>query len=185
MLVNVGPILIAVLAGLLLGEGFPRRLFAGCAVAFAGVVAIGLGGSHEGSAAGVALLLLAASAYAAAVVIQKPALARVSPLQATWLGCTAGTLACLPFAPTLARELDGPGLAAVVYLGLVPTALGFAAYAVALRHMTAGRLAALTYLIPVVAIALGWAVLAETPAPLAFAGGALCLAGVLVARRGA
>ena len=37
MLVNVGPVLIAVLAGLLLGEGFPRALFVGCAVAFAGV----------------------------------------------------------------------------------------------------------------------------------------------------
>jgi drug/metabolite transporter (DMT)-like permease len=34
MLVNVGPVLIAILAGLLLHEGFPRALFAGCAVAF-------------------------------------------------------------------------------------------------------------------------------------------------------
>ncbi len=33
MLVNVGPILIALLAGVLLGENFPRRLFVGCAVA--------------------------------------------------------------------------------------------------------------------------------------------------------
>jgi drug/metabolite transporter (DMT)-like permease len=33
MLVNVGPILIAILAALLLGEGFPRSLFAGCAIA--------------------------------------------------------------------------------------------------------------------------------------------------------
>ena len=34
MLVNVGPILIAVLAGSVLGEGFPRWLVAGLAVAF-------------------------------------------------------------------------------------------------------------------------------------------------------
>src|SRR3954453_18127903 len=38
MLVNVGPVLIAVLAGVLLGEGFPRTLFTGCAVAFLGVI---------------------------------------------------------------------------------------------------------------------------------------------------
>jgi drug/metabolite transporter (DMT)-like permease len=37
MLVGVGPILIAILAGVLLREGFPRALFAGCALAFAGV----------------------------------------------------------------------------------------------------------------------------------------------------
>ena len=40
MLVNVGPILIAVFAGLFLGEGFPRWLVVGITVAFAGVVVI-------------------------------------------------------------------------------------------------------------------------------------------------
>jgi drug/metabolite transporter (DMT)-like permease len=44
-------------------------------------------------------------------------------------------------------------------------------------------MASLTYLIPPVAIALGWAVLGETPPALAALGGALCLAGVYVARR--
>jgi len=42
MLVNIGPILIAVFAGLFLGEGFPRWLVIGIVVAFAGVVIIGL-----------------------------------------------------------------------------------------------------------------------------------------------
>jgi drug/metabolite transporter (DMT)-like permease len=188
MLINVGPILIAILAGIFLREGFPRWLFAGCAVAFSGCVLIGLGNTQAGARAGlgIALLLLAATAYASAVVIQKPVLARVSPLQVTWLGCFAGTLACLPFAPTLAAELDDAGAAAVgwtVYLGLAPTALGFATWAFALRRMTAGRLASLAYLIPVVAILLGWAILGETPPWLAAAGGALCLAGVYLARR--
>ena len=44
-------------------------------------------------------------------------------------------------------------------------------------------MAALAYLIPVVAIVLGWAVLDEVPARLAVLGGALCLAGVYLARR--
>jgi drug/metabolite transporter (DMT)-like permease len=35
MLVNLGPILIALLAGVVLREGFPRQLLAGCAIAFA------------------------------------------------------------------------------------------------------------------------------------------------------
>jgi drug/metabolite transporter (DMT)-like permease len=39
------------------------------------------------------------------------------------------------------------------------------------------------YLIPLVAIGLGWAVLGETPPWLAVVGGAVCLAGVVVARR--
>ena len=188
MLINVGPILIAILAGIFLKEGFPRRLFAGCAVALSGCVLIGLASSRSGARAGlgIALLIVAAFAYAGAVVIQKPVLARASPLQVTWLGCAAGAVVCLPFAPTLAGELDDAGATAIgwmVYLGVAPTALGFATWAYALRRTSAGRLAALAYLIPVVAILLGWALLGETPPWLAAVGGVLCLAGVYLARR--
>jgi drug/metabolite transporter (DMT)-like permease len=188
MLINIGPILIAILAGIFLKEGFPRWLFAGCAVAFSGCVLIGLANSQAGSRAGIgiALLILAAFAYASAVVIQKTVLARVSPLQVTLLGCLAGAVVCLPFAPTLVGELDDAGPGAIgwmVYLGVAPTALGFATWAYALRRMSAGRLAALAYLIPVVAILLGWALLNETPPWLAAVGGALCIAGVALARR--
>ena len=93
---------------------------AGCAVAFAGCVLIGLGNSREGHAAGlgIALLIVAAFAYATAVVIQKPVLARVSPLQVTWLGCAAGAVVCLPFAPTLVGELDDAGAGDIGWIDL-------------------------------------------------------------------
>jgi drug/metabolite transporter (DMT)-like permease len=188
MLVNVGPILIALLAGLLLAEGFPRGLFAGIGVAFAGVVVIALATSEQGVAAGwgSALCVVAAFAYAVAVVVQKPLLGRVSALQVTWLACTVGALACLPFAPTLGREVGDAQLSAlgwVVYLGAVPTAIGFLTWAYALARTTAGRMGTTTYLVPPIAIVLGWAILAETPPSLAYVGGALCLAGVALARR--
>jgi drug/metabolite transporter (DMT)-like permease len=48
MLINTGPILIVVLAAIFLGEGLPRGIVAGCAVAFCGCVLIGL--STSGSA---------------------------------------------------------------------------------------------------------------------------------------
>ncbi len=188
MLVNTGPILIAIMAGAFLGEGFPPGLFAGCAVAFAGCVTIGFATAESTSRAalGIFLCLVAALAYAAAVVVQKPVLARVSPLQVTWLGCAAATVACLPFAPSLvsgvAESRAGP-IAWTVYLGLVPTALGFATWTFALGRTSAGRMGSLTYLAPVVAIMLGWAVLSERPPWLAFAGGFPCLVGVSLARR--
>lgn len=188
MLINTGPVLIAVLAGAFLREGFPRGLFAGCLVAFAGCVIIGFATSRSGSRAGlgITLCLVAALAYAAAVVVQKPVLARVPPLQVTWLGCAAATLACLPFAPALARDAAHAGAPAIgwmVYLGVAPTAVGFATWTFALRRTSAGRMASLTYLIPPVAVLLGWAVLGETPPWLAGVGGALCLGGVYLARR--
>ncbi|HEX5189210.1 MAG TPA: DMT family transporter, partial [Streptosporangiaceae bacterium] len=188
MIINTGPILIAIGAGVFLREGFPRRLFAGCLVAFGGCVLIGFASIGSGSrpGIGVALCVVAAFAYATAVVVQKPVLARVSPFQVTWVGCVAATVACLPFAPALIADAATAGPGAIgwtVYLGAGPTALGFATWAIALRRTTAGRLASLTYLIPVVAILLGWLVLGEIPPLFAVIGGAGCLAGVLFARR--
>jgi drug/metabolite transporter (DMT)-like permease len=188
MLVNTGPILIALLAGVVLHEGFPRKLLAGCAVAFAGVVVIGAATSHHGLTPswGAVLCLLAAVLYATAVVAQKPVLARVSPLTATWLACATGTVVCLPFAGQLWHQAGGAPASAlgwVVYLGVAPSAIGFLAWAFALSRTTAGRVGSLTYLVPPIAILLGWLLLGEVPPGLAFAGGALCLAGVALARR--
>jgi drug/metabolite transporter (DMT)-like permease len=187
MLVNIGPILIAVLAGLLLGEGFPRKLLVGCAISFAGVVVIGLATSRHGvSMLGTLLCLVAAAGYASGVVSQKMILDRVSALQTTWLCCCVGALVCLPFARSLFQQAgDAPrtSIAWVVYLGIFPTALAFTTWAFALARTQAGRLGSLTYLIPPLSILFGWALLGETPVLLAVAGGALCLAGVYVARR--
>jgi len=189
MLVNTGPILIALLAGLLLREGFPRTLIAGCAIAFAGAVVIGLATSGRGVDAGwgAALCLAAAAAYAGGVVAQKPLLERTSALQVTFLACVVGALACLPFAPGLVQDLraaSAPAVAWTVYLGAFPTALGFTTWAYALRRTTAGRMGATTYLVPPIAVVMGWVLLGEAPPALALAGGALCLAGVFVARGG-
>ena len=188
MLVGIGPVLIAVFAGALLGEGFPRALFAGCTVAFAGAVVIGLATSERGLDAGLGavLCLVAAFAYAGGVVIQKPLLGRASALQVTWLACSVGAIACLPFAPTLLRELGEADVSAVgwvVYLGVFPTAVAFTTWAYALSRTTAGRMGATTYLVPPLAVLMGWMVLGEVPPALALIGGALCLVGVAVTRR--
>lgn len=186
MLVNIGPILIILLAGLVLGEGFPGKLLAGAGIAFAGVAVIAFADSQRGvSTLGTLLCLAAAVAYAGGVVSQKPVLARVSPLQATFVSCLVGTLVCVPFAPQLAGEIGDARASAVawaVYLGVFPTALAFTTWAYALARTDAGRLGTTTYLVPPLSILMGWAFLGESPAGLAFAGGALCLAGVAVAR---
>ena len=187
MLVNVGPILIALLAGLLLKEGFPRALLVGCAVAFAGAIVIGIATSGQQLDAGwgAALCLAAAATYAGGVIAQKPLLERTGALQITFLACVIGALACLPFAPGLVDEVgraDTPALLWAVYLGVFPTAIGFTTWAYALKRTSAGKMGATTYLVPPLAILIAWAVLDETPPALAFAGGALCLAGVAITR---
>lgn len=72
-----------------------------------------------------------------------------------------------------------------MYLGLVPTAVGFLAWAYALSRTSAGRLGVSTYLVPPIAVLLGWLILGEVPPLLALPGGILCLAGVALSRRSA
>jgi drug/metabolite transporter (DMT)-like permease len=122
MIINIGPLLIALAAGLFLREGFPPGLFAGSAIAFTGCVVIGVATIHSGthSALGIALCLVAVLAYAAAVVVQKPVLTRVSPFQVTWLGCVACTIVCLPFAPTLVTDAAKAAMAGHSRRGTLP-----------------------------------------------------------------
>jgi len=186
MIVNTGPLVIALLAGVVLREGFPRPLLLGSAVALAGCVAIGAATRGDGGSSrfGLALLAAATLAYASAVVVQKAALARASAFQVTWLGCGTATVACLPFAPALVSQADNSSaLAWIAYLGALPTAVGFATWSFALSRASAGRVASLNYLIPVVAIVVAWAYLGERPPTGTIGGGSLCLAGVYAARR--
>jgi drug/metabolite transporter (DMT)-like permease len=187
MLVNIGPILIALAAGLLLGEGFPRWLLIGAAVAFGGAVVIGASTSGGGSAdlLGVVLCVVAAVTYAVGVLAQKPVLRRLPALQTTFLACAIGAVACLPFAGSLVHDVAAApwsGTAALVYLGLVPTALAFSTWAYALARMDAGRLGVTTYVVPPITVAMAALLLGETPPAIAVLGGALCLAGVALTR---
>lgn len=192
MIVGIGPILIALGAGIFLGEGIPRWLAIGAAVAFAGVVLIGVGTLHASGTAhpvdlvGAVLALVAAITYAIGVITQKPVVRRIPAVQATFLGCAIGLLVCLPFAPLLIAQLAVAPASAwwgTAYLGVVPTALAFTTWAYALSRMPAGQLGIASYLSPPLATLMGFVAFQEIPHPLALVGGVVCLLGVALSRR--
>jgi drug/metabolite transporter (DMT)-like permease len=188
MLIQVSPVLIALLAALFLSERFTVFLGVGLALAFGGVALIGLstspGSNHD--VLGVLLCVLSAVVYSISVILQKPLMARVQAVHVVWLACTVGAIACLPFVGDLVRETaaaPAASIAWVVYLGLFPTAIAFTTYAYALTHMNASSLGVTTYLVPPLTIVMGLVFLSEAPPAMAYAGGALALVGVAVARR--
>lgn len=187
LIVNIGPILIALLGGWFLKEGFPPRLYLGMVVSFAGVAVVSLSMSRDSTASllGVLLCLVSAVTYAISVVVQKPTLKHCTSLQFTAFGNAIAAVLCLPFAPLLFEELEAAPASAtlhVFYLGLIPTALAFITWGYALRFTTAGKLGATTYVVPAIVVLMSWLLLDEIPTWLSLAGGALALVGVAISR---
>ena len=190
LVVTVGPILIALFAGVLLKEGFPKPLLIGITIAASGVVLISLSTRDESavdtaSTTGVLLCLAAAVLYAIGALAQKPTLTVVTPVMTVWLMCIVGAVVCLPYLPSLVRQLGDASTSDIVwlvYLGAFPTAIGFSTWSYALKRLSAGQVASATYLVPAVATLISWVMLEEVPAALAFVGGGLCLVGVAITR---
>lgn len=189
MILQLAPIVIAVLAALFLGETFSLQLGIGLALAFAGVALIGFasgGSSGTHSVIGVLLCLIPVLAYSVSLVLQKPLATRFAAVHLTWLACGIGAVVMLPWVGQLAGDLRGASASEIgwlVYLGVCPTAIAFTTYGYALQHISASRLGISTYVVPIISILLAWSLLGETPPALAYVGGAVALVGVAVTRR--
>ena len=188
MLIQISPVLVAVLAAVFLKEKATMMLGVGLLIATAGVALISISTTDHGNRdpIGVLLCLTAAAAYAVSLVLQKPLVSRLSAIEVTWVACTVGALACLPFVGQLVDDMAEASTADIwwlVYLGVFPTAIAFSTYAFALSSMSAGNLSVTTYLAPPITVLLSWIFLSEVPPTMAYVGGALCLLGVGLARR--
>jgi drug/metabolite transporter (DMT)-like permease len=186
--VNIGPLLIAVGAFFFLGEKLPRNLLAGALIALAGVglIAWGTSSSDHVDLVGLLWALVATLTYAVGVLTQKPALARLSSNQVTLLGAAIALVPLFWWAPEATAHLSTAPTDAIIgaiWLGAIPTALGFGLWGYALKRMPAGRLGVSTYVVPPLVIVESAMLLGEWPHPIAIAGGAIALAGVWWSRR--
>ena len=128
---------------------------------------------------GTAAILVAAVGYAAGPMVINRQLTSLDP-RATM--AVSLTVAALLLTPAAALDLptampSASALIAVVVLGLLCTAAAFVLFAGLVAEVGAGRATVITYVAPVVAVALGIAVLGERPGPGAVAGLLLILAG--------
>ena len=189
LLINISPVFTAVAASVLLHERMTRPRWIGVAIACAGASLIAVAG-RDGLALeeGALLVLGAAVAQATFFVAQKPLLRRYGSLELTTWAMALGALMALPFAPGLPGAIaDAPAeaLAAVVFLGLGASAIGFVTWAYACAWIDVSVAAATLYSVPVVAFTVAWVWLGEEPAPMALVGGAIALVGVALVTRGA
>ncbi|WP_307854185.1 DMT family transporter [Nocardioides palaemonis] len=187
MIIQIGPVIVALLAVPLFGERLHAWLLAGMVVGFAGVAVIARGSSTDADASllGVVLVLVAAAMYAVGVLTQKVLLRRLPSVQVVLVSFVIGAVTCLPLSGDLPGIVadGGAELWWIVYLGVFPTAVAFTTWAYALTHTDAGALSLTTFLVPLIATFIAWVAIDEVPPSLTFVGGALAIVGVLMTRR--
>ena len=165
----------------------PTRLV-GMLIGFAGVAAlvgIDIGGRTD-ELVGAAAILAAAVCYAIGPMIVKRRLSDVDPLGPVAASLGVATLLLTPLAAAdLPDEpLSAEALWSVVVLGLICSALAFLFFFRLIAEVGPGRATIITYINPVVALALGVAILDESVTAGAVVGLLLILAGSWVSTDG-
>lgn len=185
------PAVTAVLARVISGERQSRAVIAGIVLSIAGVLVVIGGGvrAHVPASALLGDLLVLASVFAWSLytVVAKRH-ASVDAIELTTKTAIAGAFLLLPAAAIewLAGLRAAPtpgGWAALLYLGVVSSALAYAWYGRALRALGAAQVANYINLLPVVAVAAAAVLLGERPDRASLAGGVLVLAGVALGSR--
>jgi drug/metabolite transporter (DMT)-like permease len=183
------PLMVAALSARFSPSGPPTgwRL-GGLFVGLGGVVAlVGIDvAGQSGELLGAALVLGATLCYATAPIIIERRLSTLDPIGPVAVALGAAALALTPAAliapPDGAPPLEALGSIAV--LGVVCTAFGLVVFFRLIAEAGPSRASVITYVNPLVAVALGVIVLGERPGPASFVGLVLILAGSWLATRG-
>jgi DME family drug/metabolite transporter len=179
------PALTGIFGWLLAGEK-PSRLW-GSATGMAVVgVALLAGGSAEVHIGGVLLALGAGASYAAFAVASKELLSAgvsVEYAMARIFGLGAVLLIPILIVGDLSWVLTFSGLQMAFWLGMVPTAIAYLAYASGLRSVRAHEASTLILAEPITATLLGAIVLGERPAFIAWVGAGIIFAGLVLLAR--
>jgi len=193
-LIGLIPIWSALLAGLFLGERFGAVKVVGLAIGFAGAVVvmargrIGPGFLALPGTRGDLLILVSTLNWAVYSAIGHGTIRRLGSLRATTGAMFLGWLMLAPLFLHAAgwREypaLSGAGIAAVLFLGLGASGLGYLFWYGALEKIETTRVAAFLYLEPLVTLAAAMALLGEEVHAATIAGGLMVLGGVALVQR--
>ncbi|MFK8022908.1 MAG: DMT family transporter [Ilumatobacter sp.] len=181
------PIFAAAVAALLFRQWPTGPLAIGIATGFGGIALISLPSIRDGSsqALGVAFVLAATVCYGFALNLAGPLQQRYGSLGLMARVLTLATIWTTPYGLWEIGDAEweiGP-LLAVLALGAVGTGVAFALMGSLVGRVGSTRASFITYLIPVVSLALGVTFRDDTVAPLAIGGIVLVIGGALMASR--
>jgi drug/metabolite transporter (DMT)-like permease len=191
LVVALAPALTIVLAAALGYERFTARRLVGVALAFAGVVvviALGSGATISlASVKGPGIVLGATVSFALYSVLLKPLFPRYGAVALTAAASLVGTAVLLPFARASTVEsvagASARHVALILFLGLASTLGAYLAWTKVLEAIGPARSAVYINAVPPLAVAIAAVTIGETITPWFAVGGALLVAGVVLAQR--
>ncbi|HYV18576.1 MAG TPA: DMT family transporter [Verrucomicrobiae bacterium] len=192
VLIALLPLYVLLMSLLSRQERLTRWKAAGIAAAFGGVVLVAAGhGADSGGATlwGDLITMCGGIAFAAYTVAGRPVVRDLGPLRTTALAFAGGGTAILLVAAPAARRQEWRSLTPAAHWGLLyvvvgATVLAYVLYYLALDRLEPSKVAVFMYLQPVFAALLATFVTGERLTLRFVTGGALILAGVLIAERG-
>ncbi|WP_201400213.1 DMT family transporter [Kaistia sp. 32K] len=183
-IIQINPILVALIAMPLLGERFGPGGWIGTLVSFLGVGFIAYGsGDGLGLNVGALLILGAAVCTSISTILQKPLLGRMPALAVTaWVLLLGSLPLTLAIPETIAALKVAPPLVvgSIAYLVVLPTVIGYLTWAIALKRFPAAQASNFLYCIPPTATLIGFLWLGEVPSVVGLLGGAMSIGGVLI-----
>lgn len=189
VIVGLGPIYILILAVLFRLERATGHKVVGMLIALVGIAVLASENGisvHSASLEGDVITMTGSMGFAAYVVLGKRMAGKYDPLTMTAFNHFAGALIVLPVALREAAKLYQAGKwpipwqawMAILYMAILASALAYVFYFWLLRYLEASQLSAFTYLLPVLATALGILWLGEKGSWVQVFGGVVALGGV-------
>ncbi|OGT44510.1 MAG: hypothetical protein A3E82_05915 [Gammaproteobacteria bacterium RIFCSPHIGHO2_12_FULL_38_11] len=187
-IISMNPVVSILWAALFLSEKISFKRWIGIAISIIGVFIIAANELHHATFnEGMLMLFIAVLCAGMYNVGQKPLLKKFHPIEVAAISAWSGTLVMLIFTPSLIHAIPHATVyttTSVIYLGVVPGAIGYLAWSVAMSSETPISKTILTlYTLPLFSTLLGWMILGEMPAISALIGGCIALLGALVATR--
>jgi drug/metabolite transporter (DMT)-like permease len=187
------PISTAAIGAIFLAEErFTTGRLIGLLLGFAGIVVLtgdDILNITDSAVQGQLAVIAAGVCYAGSSTYSRTLLRSFDPASLSAIQLTIATLICIPLvfliegSPTYG-SMNLKAWAAILALGLGGTGLAYIVYLWLIEHMGTVRASLVTYIVPIVALFLGWLVLDETIGLNVILGAALIIVGVASVMRG-
>jgi drug/metabolite transporter (DMT)-like permease len=191
LIVALGPVMVLALACAMRLEALTLMKSIGTFIAFVGVAVLTGGNSASSTGAtvaGDAMMFAGSTVFSYYTILMKGLIDRCDALSLNAVTFSLGALFMIPFSARAVVNVHWLALPArtwwyLAFIVVLGTAVSYMAYTFALTELTAARVAAFSYLQPVIAIGLGAWLLGEKLTPAVVLGGGLILLGVYLTER--